>query len=135
MPSNAHSRPKAAAFGSLDVNAHQDLMLYEGYLRRLVASLMNLRGNQYLPSYLRGAVARLILIEFGEGRVNQIGFYQTAASEFGTGFAVRQEIRKLERLELVILSDDPADKRGALVWPTRRLVSWASDDMPRMPKA
>ena len=91
-----------------------------------------LMGRYVKPSLLRDMLVRLILAEFGEGRIRTISFYQRTLQPYGSPTSIRLAIFYLEDAKTVRLDTSEHDPRSYGVTPTGRLLTWAAEHIPRL---
>lgn len=130
MPKKKLALP--AKRGTLDPDAHRELIVMQHFLTQRDKAMDELLGMRLRRSRLRDEVIRLVVIEFGHDRAHHLSFYQTACAGLASSFAVRDEIRRLAGLEIVLMMPDPKDHRSVCIEPTQRLIDFYSEEMPRM---
>ena len=91
-----------------------------------------LMGRHVKPSLLRDMLVRLILVEFGEGRIRSISHYQAALAPYGGRSSVRREILSLSDAGAVRLDVTKQHHHPCEVTPTDRLLTWAAEHIPRL---
>ncbi len=123
----------AAEFGTLDAQAHRDLMLVRAWSAERDRRLAVLFGG-LSPSVARQELIVISLSEFGLGRHHEIKYFQTECHHLAGATAIRDELHNLAGLDLFVLNRSSGDRRRTIVCPTKRLVSWASETVPKLEK-
>lgn len=113
--------------GALNSDTLRDLMVFRDFWARRDAAMAALLKRKLPPTRLRDELVRLILIEFGHGRHNRLSFYQRELAAFAGSFAVRDEVHRLAKMGVLVLENDPSDRRALIVRPASSLVHWCEN--------
>ena len=126
---NSQAMVKPAAFGSLEPRVLVDLRFLRTFLEARDRAFLRLLGRSVHRSHLRDEIVRRLVIEFGDGKLRRISFYQKETAYLGSATNIRDEIENLRLSGLVIITDDPSRKRAKLLRPTQRLVDFYNKEM------
>lgn len=118
---------RPAKLGTLSADVLRDLVTYREFLVRRDAAMAILLGKRMPPTRLRDELLRSVIVEFGYDRRNRLSFYQRTLEPFAGRFAVRDEVHRLSNIGVLILENDPTDRRSLIVHPTEWLIDWCED--------
>lgn len=119
-----------AEAGSLAAEALADLIALRKFVEARDNALESLLGGTLKRSPIRDELMRLIVIEFGFGRVRNVAFYTRTCAHVDNSSEVERELYLLDELRVVILTPGGKDGRTLDVVPTKKLVDWYSRVMP-----
>ncbi len=123
---------KLAARGSLQADVLADLVALRRFVDARDRALDSLFGRKLARSYLRDELLRMVVIEFGFGRMRTIAHYQKACPHLGTSAAVRGELHLLAELGLIIYLPSESDRNALQIGPSQKLIDWYSGQMPQL---
>lgn len=113
-----------ASKGTLQPQVLADLIALKKFSEAQVLSFRKLWGPDLPSSRAREHLLRMIVIEFGFGRLRAITYYtQGLSSLFGTD-EITREISQLEDVELIVRGDDDE------LAPSQQVVDWYNHVMP-----
>lgn len=116
------AKAEAAAFDSLRADTLRGARLLTEILAVRDESLEQVLGVRLPVTRMRETLMRTAILQLGEGRHQNITFYNEACAHLGSSFAVRTELDRLSGLGVFVLNPNPFDRRAVVVAPTKRLV-------------
>ncbi|MBV9655822.1 MAG: hypothetical protein JOZ42_14805 [Acetobacteraceae bacterium] len=121
-----------ADFGSLDPEVSRDLAVLQEFAANRERHIAGLFGRTVRADPLRDKLLRVILLAFAEGKHMRVSHFVEECRSHGTPPSVRASINFLVEGGLVQLEPDPSHPRARLVRPTRKLVHFYNEQMPRL---
>jgi hypothetical protein len=121
---------------ALPERLHPDLVrqlsLIGEFIEHMDRSLRDILGPAALRSRLPDELSRLVLVQYGQGITQRMSFYQRKLAHIAGPSAVRDEIRRLAEGGILLLVDDPGDRRATLVKATAFLVNQYTEHARRL---
>jgi hypothetical protein len=130
-----HDLDLPAEMGTLSPQVHADLILIRGWQALRDTEMAELFGKDAGNTLLLQELVVFCLTEFGHGVRWSIRAFQDHCGHLASRETIRAAIMRLVDRGLFLVGAVPEDKRVTLVCPTRRLVEWAGETIPRMEDA
>ncbi len=128
----AYDDLQAANDNSLSRDAAISLRLLHWFMESREEALAVLMGAHYRPDPLRDELMRSICLFFAEGHVRALAEYQKDLEPRWSADAVAQALDTLRAVHLVAVDGLPGDGADGGIRPTKRLISFYNDTMPRV---
>ena len=116
------AKAEAAAFDSLRADTLRGARLLTEILAVRDGALEQVLGVRLPVTRMRETLMRTAILQLGEGRHQNITFYNEVCAHLGSSFAVRTELDRLAGLGALVLRPNPFDRRAVVIAPTIRLV-------------
>ena len=113
-----------ASKGSLQPQALADLIALKKFSEAQMHSFRKLWGVDLPSSRSREHLLRMIVIEFGFGRLRPITYYTKGLSSLFDIDEITREISQLEDVDLIVRGDDDE------LAPSQQVVDWYNQIMP-----
>lgn len=124
------TKHQPAADGSLDPETVRDILAFEEFYQLRDKAVRALLGRGLSPTRLRYDLMRLAIVEFGQGRIHGLSFYQRELAVFAGRFAIRDEVHRLATAGVLVLENNPTDRRALVIRPSSALVAWCEKQVP-----
>jgi hypothetical protein len=116
----------------MDARAHRGLVAVGDWIGIRDKEFAALLGRDGAADIVRQELIVFCLREFGYRRRWSIRRYQEHCAHLASASTIRNDIYALVGRRLFRVGALPEDRRVALICPTFRLVTWASETIPRL---
>ncbi len=124
-----------ADVGLLSEDVAADVAMLQNFFATRERQMSALFGKTLRRHPVRDELMRLLILEYAAGRRRRPAHYIKECASLATAPSVRSELHLLEHSGLVKLIDDVSHKGASLVAPTRKLIDFYNDQMPRLREA
>ena len=124
-------RTQPAMPGTLRPGVLADLVGLRSFLDGRDRQLEVLFNSKLPRSHLRDELIRMVVIEFGFGRLRSLAHYRRSCKHLGTPGETVRELHRLVEHGLAVLLPGERNHRVWHIAPSQRLVDWYSSQLPR----
>jgi hypothetical protein len=132
MSAQNKTAPIPAELGSLDEEVASDVAILRQFMAARERLFSKLFGRILRRSAARDELLRLIILAFSKGHILRTNAYVRQCAHYATGPSIRREIDILADADLVLLEPDPNHRSAYLVVPTKKLIDFYNNEMPRL---
>lgn len=121
-----------APLGSLSPLAAYEVRLLIEYAEGRAQALRGLFGRSVKANPIRDDLIRSIVWCFANDRIEPTAFYVRKLQNTAAASTIRLQLVSLQQFGLVVLDQNPADRRVYFVRPTNKLIMWYNRTMPQL---